>query len=148
MCLEEWAEWPETPCLQPTLAIIYREQETQNVIQVVITVHDQWHQLCAQLTTCWSHFVTPARKNLIVQNVLLQQKSSVCFGRCISIQQDEMKINMIEKVRGTDFKTLLSPALRDTYQKKHFQVSLYLFWVEGEGVPTSWQGMSGEKGED
>lgn len=59
-----------------------------------------------------------------------------------------MRMNVIEKVCGTDFKTLLSPALRDTYQKKHFQVSLYLFRVEGEGVSTSWQGMSGEKGED
>lgn len=52
---------------------------------------------------------------------------------------------MIEKVCGTDFKTLLSPALWDTYQKKYFQVSLYLVWVEGEGVSLSWQSISGER---
>lgn len=34
---------------------------------------------------------------------------------------------MIEKVCGTDFKTLLSPAYLDTYQKEHFSgISLHL----------------------
>lgn len=52
---------------------------------------------------------------------------------------------MIERFCGADFKTLLSPALKDTYQKKYFQVSLYLFRAEGEGVSISWQSMSGER---
>lgn len=52
---------------------------------------------------------------------------------------------MTEKVCGADFKTLLSPGLWDTYQKKYFQVSLYLFWVEGEGVSISWQSINGER---
>lgn len=52
---------------------------------------------------------------------------------------------MSEKVCGADFKTLLSPALWDTYQKKYFQVSSYLVLVEGEGGSISWQSMSGER---
>ena len=39
----------------------------------------------------------------------------------------------------------MSPALRDTYQKKYFQVFAYLVLVEGEGVSKSWQSMSGER---
>lgn len=38
----------------------------------------------------------------------------------------------------------MSPALWDTYQKRNFRVSLYLFRVQGEGVSISWQSMSGE----
>lgn len=63
-----------------------------------------------------------------------------------------------EKITGTGkgpvaqiskhFYFFLSPALRDTYQKKYFQVSLYRRWVEGEGVSISWQSMSGLERED
>lgn len=70
----------------------------------------------------------------------------VAAKECISIRRraTKWKDNMTEKACGADFKTLLSPALRDTYQKRYFRVSLYLLWVEGEGVSISWQSMSGE----
>lgn len=114
--------WP-LPCLQPTLGIIYREpHRRKTLIQVVITVHDT---VCAV-----NHMLRPARvprtqtwdSNCCWENLVVSERHACQSG---SRQWNEDKV--IERVCGTDFKTLLSPALRDTYQKKYFQVSLYLF---------------------
>lgn len=111
---------------------------------MVTAVHDISDMNCVRSITFKGYFVTHTQKksNCAEQVicVLLQQKYAFQ-----SSSRPRNEDNMTEKVWDADFKTLLSPALWDTYQKKYFQVSLYLFWVEGEGVSISWQSMSGER---
>lgn len=117
-----------SPCLQPTPAI-YREAGTPNVTHTAIAVHDISDMHC--LGSC---ALTTDKKN-----------SNYAVNCVFSSFLLFLQVCILE--RSAISKPSLSPALWDLYQKESLELSLYPFWVVGEGVSISWQSLSGEEGD-